>query len=126
MKLEKIAKIKEFEVNEDIFKGNFFKITFSGILSKEEIINTSDNFISKRVKKEPILKEKEKKYLGGVIRPFKDEIEYIRKRFNNEFTEWIEIYINGEVAMFFPYFKKNTMYKGMELNKKYTLEELEI
>ena len=26
----------------------------------------------------------------------------------------------------FPYFKKGTMYKGMELGKRYTLEELEL
>ena len=59
-----------------------------------------------------ILDEKEKEYLSAVIRPFKDRIEFIAKR--KMFDEAISL----------PYFKKGTMYKGMELYKEYTLKEL--
>lgn len=68
-----------------------------------------------------ILDEKEKEYLSAVIRPFKDRIEFIAKR--KMFDDYICIGLNDE-AISLPYFKKGTMYKGMELYKKYTLKEL--
>ena len=77
----------------------------------------------------PILTEKEKKYLQGVIAPFKDRVIYIKKvKFNIE-NEHICIYVKGPesytpIAMVFPNFEVGTMYKDMELNKKYNLEEL--
>ena len=68
-----------------------------------------------------ILDEEEKEYLSAVIRPFKDRIEFIAKR--RMFDDYISIGLNDE-AISLPYFKKGTMYKGMELYKKYTLKEL--
>ena len=77
--------------------------------------------------KEPILNDEEKEYLSAVIKPFRKDVEYIMKlpKF-----EWIqeEIYIHigrswrGNIEL--PTFKKGAMYKGMEINKRYTLEEL--
>lgn len=68
-----------------------------------------------------ILDEEEKEYLSAVIRPFKDRIEFIAK--SRMFDDYISIGLNDE-AISLPYFKKGTMYKGMELYKKYTLKEL--
>lgn len=68
-----------------------------------------------------ILDEKEKEYLSAVIRPFKDRIKFIAKR--KMFDDYICICLNDE-AISLPYFKKGTMYKGMELYKEYTLKEL--
>lgn len=68
-----------------------------------------------------ILDEKEKEYLSAVIRPFKDRIKFIAKR--KMFDDYICIGLNDEVISL-PYFKKGTMYKGMELYKEYTLKEL--
>lgn len=68
-----------------------------------------------------ILDEEEKEYLSAVIKPFKDRIEYIKKV--EDIGEYIAIYLKNE-RLPFPYFDKGTMYKGMELNKKYTLKEL--
>lgn len=68
-----------------------------------------------------ILDEEEKEYLSAVIRPFKDRIEFISK--SRMFDDYICIGLNDE-AIILPYFKKGTMYKGMELYKKYTLKEL--
>lgn len=76
-------------------------------------------------RKKEILDEQEKKYLRGVIRPFRDRVKSIRKikGFSND-KEYIDIGLNGIDKMCLPDFKKGTMYKGMELEKKYTLEEL--
>lgn len=79
----------------------------------------------------PILTEKERKYLKGVIAPFKDSVIYIKK-VGLAGYEHICIYVkspdlnevNFPVAMAFPSFETGKMYKGMELNKKYNLEEL--
>lgn len=68
-----------------------------------------------------ILDEKEKEYLSAVIKPFRDRIEFIAKR--RMFDDYICIGLNDE-AISLPYFKKGTMYKGMELYKEYTLKEL--
>lgn len=74
-------------------------------------------------RKEEILDEAEKKYLANVIRPFKDKIKGIVK-FSNFDAEYILIEVKDDGNIFFPYFKKGTMYKRMRPKKKYTLEEL--
>ena len=75
--------------------------------------------------KEPILNEAEKNYLSVVIEPFRDKAKYISKQENFDGSmEFIHIDLSdGDVADF-PNFKANTMYKGMEVNKEYTVEEL--
>lgn len=75
-------------------------------------------------REEPILDKKERKYLRAIIRPFRDMVKFIVKRFNFA-EEYIVIKLNdGEI--FLPDFKKDTMYKNMKLNREYTLEELEL
>lgn len=75
--------------------------------------------------KEPsILDEAEKKYLSAVIRPWRDRVEWISKS-DNIGREYLQIELDDD-EIELPYFKKGTMYKGMELNKEYTLEDLEI
>ena len=82
--------------------------------------------------KEPVLTDKEKEYLGAVIKPFRDRIKYIKKidiyLGCNKDAEYIfgdlgnEDYVVDAFSL--PYFPKGTMYKGMETDKKYTLKEL--
>lgn len=75
-------------------------------------------------REESILNEEERKYLSAVIKPFK--IEGIVKR-QSDIDEYICIYVIEKYytyVLLLPYFKKVTMYKGMKLNKEYTLEEL--
>ena len=70
-----------------------------------------------------ILDESERQYLSAVIRPFRDQVRSITKNPNlNGKEEYIVIDIGFQ--MFFPDFESNTMYKGMDLGKEYTLEEL--
>lgn len=73
--------------------------------------------------KQPLLTDEEKAYLEVVLRPFKDRVEVIYKTsahmkerlcFDCDFAD------SGRL----PFFDRNTMYKGMELDKNYTIEEL--
>lgn len=94
----------------------------------------SDKFLDQEIEIEmpDILKEEEKRYLSAVIRPFRNRVISISKYFyvlDNAYT--IEICIYSSVGIFekeiirLPRFK-NEMYKGMENNKKYILEELDL
>lgn len=76
----------------------------------------------------PILDDAERKYLSAVIRPFRDSIKIIKKHSLRN-NENIMIFYDDAAAGYekyidLPYFKKGTMYKGMENNRNYTLEEL--
>ena len=75
------------------------------------------------IQEKEILDETEKRYLNAVIKPFKSKIKYIEKCCNSR-AEYIAIKIINDTTMLFPYFKKNTMYEGMEVEKEYTLKEL--
>lgn len=75
--------------------------------------------------KEDILTEKEKAYLSAVIKPFRNEVLNIQKK--SSFCEWISIVMESQETINLPYLKKSSgMYKGMEGNRKYTIEELEL
>lgn len=96
--------------------GKFFKKlpnNFTGTLEVE------NGFI---VEKE-ILDDTEKEYLRAVIRPFRNKIVSISKEDCCNEDCFINIELEND-ALIFPYFKKETMYKGMELEKQYTLKEL--
>ena len=75
-----------------------------------------------------ILDKEEKEYLSAVIKPFRNKIISIKKigwDSGDEIYEWLRIGIDDTVGLIkFPMFKGGTMYKGMELRKSYTLEEL--
>lgn len=70
-----------------------------------------------------ILDYAEKKYLSEVIRPFREEVTAIEKLEAPAGKEYILIILKDD-GMSFPCFKKDTKYKGLELEKRYTPEEL--
>ena len=72
---------------------------------------------------EPVLDEVERKYLSDVIKPFGHRVSYIVKRMNGS-GYYIAIIVNNFDVMNLPYFTRNTMYKGMEVVRKYKLKEL--
>lgn len=78
----------------------------------------------------PILTEKEREYLVNVIKPFRDRITVIKKcRFDYSQDEYISMSVKyysgtGGETIKLPIFKEGTMYKELESNKCYTLEEL--
>lgn len=73
---------------------------------------------------QPILDKSEKRYLENVLRPFKDRVAYVDKEDYGTKKEFIHIEIINDIELDFPNFEKGTMYKGMDSNKHYTLEEL--
>lgn len=74
--------------------------------------------------KEPILDDVEKEYLSAVIKPFRSRVKCIAKVESlSGSVQFIRIELCGDY-MIFPNFKKNTMYRGMETGKHYSLEEL--
>ena len=78
-----------------------------------------------------ILNKEEKKYLEAVIRPFRNQIERISKKhnYNDDDYEYLLFCArlhNNKYSFILPYFEKNKEYKGMELNKEYTLDELRL
>ena len=98
----------------------------------------SDKFLNQEIMiedEEPdILTDKEKQYLRNVIKPFRNRVKYITKEeaeINAYKSIVMEVTIPINVGYYFnteyiylPYFKQGTMYKNMEVGKKYTLEEL--
>ena len=80
---------------------------------------------------EPILDDAERKYLSGVIRPFRDRVVGIYK-YNSVLSNYEEIAIdtcadyNCNHMTHLPPFKIGLMYKNMELNKEYTLDDLNL
>lgn len=78
--------------------------------------------------KESILDCVERKYLSAVIEPFKRRVNYICKveSIMRSGSQFIRISIGTDYydSIFLPFFDSGTMYKGMEANKRYTLEEL--
>ena len=80
--------------------------------------------------KEPILDEVEREYLSAVCRPYEVDSIYKKTTVSKE-SQCLEIctintYLNGYEYIHLPYFNANTMYKGMELGKEYTPQELGI
>ena len=69
-----------------------------------------------------ILDDVEKAYLSALIKPFRNNVKFIRKM-RSIAKEFILIELKCNVFSL-PFFEAETMYKGMEVNKKYTLEEL--
>lgn len=81
--------------------------------------------------RQPVLDKVERRYLKTVFRPFHKKIISVYKQLtNDEMRECLfanlEPLANFGDYMAFPMFEAGTMYKNMELNKNYTLEELGI
>ena len=121
-----------------------FKSVVCNIISRNTWVNNkdlySDKFLNQEIMieaEEPdILTDKEKQYLRNVIKPFRNNIQYIIKQTGpiHFTTEYITIFINttpnidwvGQEYIVFPMFIKGTMYKNMQVGREYTLEELEL
>ena len=106
---------------------------FEAIRKHKDIFN--DKFLDQKVEIEvpDILDEKEKEYLGNVIKPFRDRVISVVKNVACTATNaaYICIFVRPNVHMVFgddtlrlPLFAKNTMYKNMQFDVEYTLEEL--
>ena len=72
--------------------------------------------------KELILDDVEKDYLSAVIKPFRKRIKYIVIWCDGS-EQFLHIELYNDEYVNFPNFKANTIYKGMEPKKQYTLDE---
>ena len=140
-KMAEVAKLLGIKLDEEftikVVNSSYrFKLTAIGLMSSwrnsskwnssgllEEFI-TGHYQIAKQVNL--VLDDAEKRYLSQVIRPFKDQVISISKN-KTIYGEFIDIEIDeaedhGDIYL--PYFKPWSMYKGMALSRKYTLEQL--
>ena len=142
-KMSTVAKLLGFELEEKFMLKDFqhmYKLTEKGLMYWSDISqiwensNAIGNLLTGDIKiiklQKPILTNKEREYLSSVIKPFRDRILHIYK-FELSGYEGIGIDLkfpkvekNENDAMTLPSFEIGTMYKGMELYKDYTLEEL--
>ena len=74
--------------------------------------------------KEPVLDDVEREYLSAVIRPFRKKVMDVVKVQYCEGKQSIRIRVSYGDCAELPFFKNNTMYKGMKVGKYYTPEEL--
>lgn len=74
--------------------------------------------------KEPILTDSEREYLSAVIKPFRKKVMDAVKTQYSGGKQSIRIRICAGDYVELPLFNNNTMYKGMDVGKYYTPEEL--
>lgn len=78
---------------------------------------------------EPILTIDEIIYLKNTLRPFKDKIDFIYLELERNDNTGAHLHIcsySNIIDFIFPTFALGTMYKGMEINREYSLNELGI
>ena len=142
-KMSEVAKLLGLKLDEEFtIKGvnssYRFKLTVAGLMSSwrnsskwnssgllEEFI-TGHYQIAKQVNS--VLDAAEKRYLLNIIKPFIKQVKYIikNKKFSGPY-EYISIAYydsTGHFVLNFPDFKAGRMYKGMEIGKRYTIQQL--
>ena len=137
-KMKKLAELLGVEIGKPFYiKGyayNPCKLTCNRMMNKNNVLMYSDFFkllTGELEIKKPILSDDEKKYLENVLKPFKDRVVYVKKIKpgdpNYEYIGFKIIYEDHRCPnnwCYLPYFKEGTMYKNMELDKYYSLDEL--
>lgn len=136
-KMKEVAELLGVEMDKyfkiDGFRNSLFKITNNGFISSDGWRDgVLDGLLTGRLEIEkPILNDSEKDYLENVLRPFKDRIVYIEKlKSRDPSYEYIGFKIVYEDHRcptswcYLPYFREGTMYKNIELDNYYNLDEL--
>lgn len=116
-----------------------FKSTNCNLYDENSWVNYKELFSDKFLNQEleitalDILDRKEKEYLQNVIKPFRDRVKSIVKQNDTDSYEYISIGVSYPINksngcdtdyIWLPSFESGTMYKNMEVEKKYTLKEL--
>ena len=138
-KMKEVAKLLGVELEEEFrIKGfiNKCKLSTYGLMCWSdtqqdwvlssaigELLNGLDEIVKLHEQQKSILDKEEKEYLSAVIKPFRDRVSSISK---DGPLEYIDISLDDDDFAILPNFEEGTMYKGMKLGKKYTLEELEL
>lgn len=99
---------------------SYFNHLFSAIKWEDgEPMRISDIYNPK------ILDYTEREYLKTILKPFHGVVEYVQKIKIGD-KEYLFILFSGNGALSFPDFDSGTMYSGMKLDRKYSLDELGI
>ena len=139
-KIKEVAELLGVEIDKPFnIKGyayNPCKLTKNGMINEKGYLANNRLFELLTGKLEivkPILSDSEKDYLENVLRPFKDRIVYIEKlKSRDPSYEYIGFKIVYEDHRcpdnwcYLPYFREGTMYKNIELDKHYSIDELEL
>lgn len=77
----------------------------------------------------PVLTDEEKEYLSNVVKPWRNKVKTITKYWGtgdcvNEFIQICYIQNGFDYYMSLPQFERGLMYRGIELEKAYTLDDL--
>lgn len=135
-KMKEVAELLGVEMDKPFYiKGyanNPCKLTHNRIINNQGFLIYSKIFLLLTGELEiekPILDDVEKRYLENVLRPFKNRVMYVEKiiQFGYESIRYrvhLPIKKYGNMTCELPYFDKGTMYKGMEYEQQYSLEEL--
>ena len=103
-------------------KANIERRTLNGNCASKTCEECRKENLEWLLSEHQILDDAEKRYLKGVIRPFRNEVKSIRKV--SAVSERIVIQMRSFLDINLPCFEKGTMYQGMEENRRYTIEEL--
>lgn len=141
--MEQIAKMLNVEIDEEFkiegYDDNIrFKFTRSAFMqscgdgwwfSSNSIMTVLEGYRKLIKLPKPVLTDEEKEYLSNVIRPWKNKIKTITKYWGtgdcvNEFIQICYIQNGFNYYMSLPQFERGSMYKGMGLERDYSLEEL--
>lgn len=134
-KMKEVAELLGVQLGEKFkiknYKNNFYYLEDDGLKNSGLLCNaTLTRLLNGEYEiKKQILDKVEKKYLENVLRPFKNKVTCIKKvgELWGDDVERILVYLerlNHYEIFSLPWFKKGTMYNGMEIDKKYSLEEL--
>ena len=114
--------VKAIDIYHDAKRIEKIKILGGACITQS--INAICNWLEEEYKP-PILDYVEKAYLSAVIKPFREDVKYIEKLNPSclKGKQYLRIELINDYFTL-PIFAEGTMYKGMEVNKRYTLEEL--
>ena len=138
--MEQVAQMLGVELDEEFYiKGIDYKrkLTKDGLFSyykedqtwhKSRIVLCDILTGELEIIKKPILDEVEKEYLSNVIKPFRDSVISICKHnlrgYEYVCTIFYDKFYCNKNCFSLPLFEKGTMYKGMEIDKHYSLKDL--
>lgn len=86
------------------------------------------DFSVKKTNKEFLFDCMDRKYFNNFLRPFKDKIQYICKKqiLDSEYIKIKYFYDTHVSYIYLPEFKAGTMFKKLELDKQYDLNDLDL
>ena len=109
------------------YNGFAFHVLYRGKRLGLSITESILIWLDMEHKEEEVLDSTERLYLASIIKPFRRKVRFIMKTSNGYGLRYRGIVIgfaDPNDDIYLPRFRADTMYKGMQLYRKYKLEEL--